>query len=609
MILNSPYITGSITVTGNANIQGELTVTGSLSGIASTASFALTLDGTGSVGFATTGAFAATSGSASSRLTQIEQVYATTGSNSFRATQSITGSLTVTGQIIAQTLNVQQVTSSIVFSSGSNTFGCDLNSRQTFTGSVLMTGSLVVNTTGPELQVNNNGVILGNLTADRHSVTGSFYQTGSVAIFNSNVGIVTTPNITVGTTELAIGSSNTNPLISGIRDGVSAFSLSSDSAGTKLFERRNSDLIFGSNNTERMRITSTGVVEMNACDATYIRFSYLGTSKGFIGVAGAVSDIISGAAAGDLTIRAQQKMQFSTGGDVPRMTITCIGNVGIGLTNPTGSLSIKAEVTNTPSIVFQNSSGGPNSAISNYTSAAQTFTVIGTNAYVNSAATLARFNTSFASSAISFDEGDIAFSTGCSGMTLTQRMRILSGGDVNIVGNNIRSLGGSYVLRDSGNTLTGGLFGPKRNWFGCGSDWGPIIAAETGYGIYTYTNGNVSPSGPYVAPGGTTWTNGSSDVRKKKNFETTQGLAEVLQIEPIKYHFNEDDDSSKKRLGFKAQNILPLIPEMVSETGELAEDASPYLTVTPDYILPVLVKAIQEQQCTINTLKTCLGIS
>jgi len=48
---------------------------------------------------------------------------------------------------------------------------------------------------------------------------------------------------------------------------------------------------------------------------------------------------------------------------------------------------------------------------------------------------------------------------------------------------------------------------------------------------------------------------------------------------------------------------------MVSETGELAEDASPYLTVTPDYILPVLVKAIQEQQCTINTLKTCLGIS
>jgi hypothetical protein len=115
-----------------------------LTGTAATSSFALTLQGTGSVGFATTGAFSATSGSASSRLTQIEQVYATTGSNSFRATQSITGSLTVTGQIIAQTLNVQQVTSSIVYSSGSNTFGCDINSRQTFTGSFYQTGSIVL---------------------------------------------------------------------------------------------------------------------------------------------------------------------------------------------------------------------------------------------------------------------------------------------------------------------------------------------------------------------------------------------------------------------------------------------------------------------------------
>lgn len=142
MILNSPYITGSITVTGNANIQGQLTVTGSLSGTAATASFALTLGGTGSVGFATTSSVATASGSVSSRLTQIEQVYATTGSNSFRATQSITGSLTVTGQIIAQTINVQQVTSSIVYSSGSNVFGCDINSRQTFTGSFYQTGSV-----------------------------------------------------------------------------------------------------------------------------------------------------------------------------------------------------------------------------------------------------------------------------------------------------------------------------------------------------------------------------------------------------------------------------------------------------------------------------------
>ena len=138
--------------------SGAVTITGELSG--SDAANALLLSGTGSVGFTTTGSFTTMSSSLSSRTTQIESIYATTGSNSFRATQSITGSLTVTGQIIAQTLNVQQVTSSIVYSSGSNNFGCDTNSRQTF--------------------------------------TGSFYQTGSVSVFNSCVGInCTSPGYTL----------------------------------------------------------------------------------------------------------------------------------------------------------------------------------------------------------------------------------------------------------------------------------------------------------------------------------------------------------------------------------------------------------------------------
>ena len=74
--------------------------------------------------------------------------YATTGSNQFDGSQAITGSLTVTGQVIAQTLNVQQVTSSIVYSSGSNIFGNDLGNTQQLTGSVSITGSLTVNGVG-----------------------------------------------------------------------------------------------------------------------------------------------------------------------------------------------------------------------------------------------------------------------------------------------------------------------------------------------------------------------------------------------------------------------------------------------------------------------------
>jgi hypothetical protein len=194
-------------------------------------------------------------------------------------------------------------------------------------------------------------------------------------------------------------------------------------------------------------------------------------------------------------------------------------------------------------------------------------------------------------------DGAIMFRTGAG----TERMRINSSqGLVMADGMQILTTGGYYRLRTAA-AATVGLFVQRNTWTGSG-DASPSIAAETGYGIYTYTNGSVSPAGPYVAAGGTSWTNGSSDVRKKKNFETTQGLEEILQVEPVKYHFLEDDDNSKKRLGFKAQNILNIIPEMVSETGEIAEDGTPYLTVTPDYILPVLVKAIQEQQQLINEL-------
>lgn len=53
----------------------------------------------------------------------------------------ITGSMTTSGTITAQTLVVQTITSSIVNLTGSNIFGSQLTNRQTFTGSMFVTGS------------------------------------------------------------------------------------------------------------------------------------------------------------------------------------------------------------------------------------------------------------------------------------------------------------------------------------------------------------------------------------------------------------------------------------------------------------------------------------
>jgi len=98
-------------------------------------------------------------------------IFATTGSNQFNGSQAVTGSLTVTGQVVAQTLNVQQVTSSIVYSSGSNIFGNSLGNTQQFTGSLQVSGS--------------NHYVLGNVGVGTNSPVKTLDVQGTLAISNS----------------------------------------------------------------------------------------------------------------------------------------------------------------------------------------------------------------------------------------------------------------------------------------------------------------------------------------------------------------------------------------------------------------------------------------
>ena len=175
VFIGNQIVTGSLTVTGN--------ITGNITGSASTASYVeyanvankpAIVSGSSQISFnGITDKPTLVSGSAQvtySGLTGIPSgilsgsaqiasfgIFATTGSNQFNGNQSITGSLTVSGQVVAQTLNVQQVTSSIVYSSGSNIFGNSVSNTQQFTGSLQVSGSshyllgsVGVGTTTPE---------------------------------------------------------------------------------------------------------------------------------------------------------------------------------------------------------------------------------------------------------------------------------------------------------------------------------------------------------------------------------------------------------------------------------------------------------------------------
>jgi hypothetical protein len=84
----------------------------------------------------------------SGSIQRILELTSTSGSHlsaSYAQTASYSDRFIVGGTLTAQTLVVQTISSSIIYSSGSNTFGNSLANNQIFTGSVSITGSLTVN--------------------------------------------------------------------------------------------------------------------------------------------------------------------------------------------------------------------------------------------------------------------------------------------------------------------------------------------------------------------------------------------------------------------------------------------------------------------------------
>jgi len=92
---------------------------------------------------------------------------------------------------------------------------------------------------------------------------------------------------------------------------------------------------------------------------------------------------------------------------------------------------------------------------------------------------------------------------------------------------------------------------------------------------------------------------GPSDRRKKENIETLNyGLKEVMQLNPVSFTWKKFPEKGKE-LGFIAQEVQLLIPELIKE----ATDAEKSLAMDYTKLAPVLVSAIQEQQKQIDELK------
>ena len=90
----------------------------------------------------------------------------------------------------------------------------------------------------------------------------------------------------------------------------------------------------------------------------------------------------------------------------------------------------------------------------------------------------------------------------------------------------------------------------------------------------------------------------SSDARMKQDVTALKsGLAKTMQLRPVSFVWKEGSQKGAKDIGFIAQDVEKVVPEVV-HTGVDGMKAVDY-----PKLVPILVKAIQDQQDEIDTLK------
>lgn len=103
-------------------------------------------------------------------------------------------------------------------------------------------------------------------------------------------------------------------------------------------------------------------------------------------------------------------------------------------------------------------------------------------------------------------------------------------------------------------------------------------------------------SGPYVSSNGTSWTTNSDERLKTDIVDIQYGLDAVLALSPKQYKYKT---SEKVALGLIAQEAIKVIPEIV----DVPNDPELMMGIEYNGVIPVLVKAIQEQQTMIKALE------
>ena len=129
------------------------------------------------------------------------------------------------------------------------------------------------------------------------------------------------------------------------------------------------------------------------------------------------------------------------------------------------------------------------------------------------------------------------------------------------------------------------------------STWETYSTGASAYRFYVGFGGQIYATSTSIA--------GISDQRLKENIrDLDDGLSTVMALQPRKFDWKEGKGADTKNVrGFIAQEFEQVFPDLIDEWKDPApEGEEPYKSVRAD-LIPVLVKAIQEQQALIAQLQ------
>jgi hypothetical protein len=424
----------------------------------------------------------------------------------------------------------------------------------------------------------------------RHSIDGngdiSFYEdTGTTAKFfwdasAESLGIGTSSPPSYGSTFTVVQASNSGSGVVQAHNSTNSVITEIESEGTRgaVGTRTNHDLAFKTNQTERMRLTSTGLVGVGTTTPkttlNIIGNAAIGTTNSNMMEVTSAGIPYFAIAADASNYRSTRLNVISSGG------FADLAFEAVGTALRTGLPSAGTPNTSTPMLYMDastlNVGIGTNSPTQKLTLSNGTFHINGTSTFVSNVE-IGRVG----------GDNNMGFATGGS-----ERARITSAGDL---------LVGATDLGTIGSTVGAAMYADGR-----------LMSVNNGNGSYfarTGTDGGViyfrkgtTTVGNIAVTGSTTTYNTSSDYRLKEDWVAVADAAtRVNALKPINFAWKVDGSRVD---GFLAHELAEVVPEAV--TGEKdavdAEGNPEYQGIDQSKLVPLLTAALQEALAKIESL-------